>query len=70
MAREAGRSPTRQIDRRSFNPQIGTTSVRRCRVNKCKRDPTVFPIDREIGIQCQDSMPTVNLGHAYDARIG
>ena len=62
-----------QIDRAGRHQSAGDgtprTSVRRCRANKCKRDPAVLPIDQEIGIQCQHSMPVMDLGHSYDACV-
>ena len=30
----------------------------------------MFAIDREIGIECQNGVPLVDLSHPYDARIG
>ena len=38
-------------------------------MNERKRHTAMFPIDREIGIQCQDGMPFMDFGHAYDASI-
>jgi hypothetical protein len=49
---------------------MGHLSAISARIDKRKRKPAVFSVDREIGIQRQDGVPFMDFRHAYDASIG
>ena len=39
-------------------------------VDERKRGAAMLAIDRKIGIECQHSVPLIELGHSYDTGVG